>query len=118
MKSTINILTCYYDKCGCYDEEQYVLDSLLDYQHLVHDISTLSLNNENDYARVFIRDEDNHVKEITLKNSIFEAEIKEDWSTGKSVRTFSCCGKDCTNLTMWMWPKYCPWCGAKIKEKN
>lgn len=74
----MDILTCYYDKCGCYDEDQYTLNSLLDYQHLVHDISTLPLNNENDYVRIFIRDEDNKVKEITLKNSIFDADINED----------------------------------------
>ena len=33
---------------------------------------------------------------------------------GKCKRYFSCCGADCTAMTQWMWPKYCPNCGAKM----
>lgn len=32
-------------------------------------------------------------------------------------RKFSCCGTDCTKLTQWIWPKYCPYCGAKLDEE-
>lgn len=40
--------------------------------------------------------------------------IIESWETGRSKRKFSCCGADCTTMTQWMWPKYCPYCGAKM----
>lgn len=43
------------------------------------------------------------------KGTIIET-IKE----GKMNRTFSCCNKDCTELTKWLIPDYCPYCGAKI----
>lgn len=32
-------------------------------------------------------------------------------------RKFSCCDIDCTKLTQWIWPKYCPYCGAKLDEE-
>lgn len=38
---------------------------------------------------------------------------------GKFNRVFSCCDTDCTTMTSWIWPKYCPWCGAKLDgDKN
>lgn len=40
--------------------------------------------------------------------------IIESIKDGKSNRVFSCCGKDFTQLTMWMIPNYCPNCGAKM----
>ncbi len=40
--------------------------------------------------------------------------IIESWETGRSKRKFSCCGADCTTMTQWMWPKYCPYCGANL----
>ncbi len=40
--------------------------------------------------------------------------IIETIEHGKHKRTFSCCGTDFTNLTMWYKPKYCPNCGAKM----
>lgn len=33
-------------------------------------------------------------------------------------RRFSCCGTDCTTLTIWVQPKYCPYCGAKMDNKE
>ena len=44
-----------------------------------------------------------------VKGTIIET-IKE----GKMNRIFSCCNKDCTELTKWLIPDYCPYCGAKI----
>lgn len=41
-------------------------------------------------------------------------EIIESNENGKRKRVFSCCGTDFTKLTMWMIPKYCPNCGAKM----
>lgn len=41
-------------------------------------------------------------------------EIIESNENGKCKRVFSCCGTDFTKLTMWMIPKYCPNCGAKM----
>jgi hypothetical protein len=40
--------------------------------------------------------------------------IVQTIKNGRACRTFSCCGTDCTEMTSWMWPKYCPWCGAKL----
>lgn len=40
--------------------------------------------------------------------------IIEHRGTGRSKRKFSCCDTDCTTMTQWMWPKYCPYCGAKL----
>ncbi len=40
--------------------------------------------------------------------------IIETVKNGKFNRVFSCCGKDYTQLTQWMLPKYCPNCGAKM----
>lgn len=40
--------------------------------------------------------------------------IVESNENGKCKRVFSCCGTDFTQLTMWMIPKYCPNCGAKM----
>ena len=45
-------------------------------------------------------------------------EIIETIKNGKMNRMFSCCGTDFTQLTMWMMPKYCPECGAKILKKR
>ena len=33
---------------------------------------------------------------------------------GRYRRRFSCCGEDATMMTQWVWPKYCPNCGAKM----
>lgn len=44
--------------------------------------------------------------------------IIEFWDdTYHPRRKFSCCGTDCTTLTLWVWPKYCPYCGAKLNGK-
>ena len=43
-----------------------------------------------------------------------EGTIIETIKEGKMNRTFSCCNKDCTELTKWLIPDYCPYCGAKI----
>ena len=40
--------------------------------------------------------------------------IVQTIKNGRACRNFSCCGTDCTEMTSWMWPKYCPWCGAKL----
>ena len=45
-------------------------------------------------------------------------EIIETIKDGKMNRVFSCCGTDFPQLTMWMTPKYCPECGAKILKKR
>ena len=37
-----------------------------------------------------------------------------DKEKGKMERIFSCCNTDCTQLTMWMSPVFCPNCGAKM----
>lgn len=35
---------------------------------------------------------------------------------GVMKRVFSCCNKDCTTLTCWMTPDFCPYCGTKIEN--
>ena len=40
--------------------------------------------------------------------------IVETAEDGKSKRYCSCCGDDCTEMTQWMWPKFCPYCGARM----
>lgn len=35
---------------------------------------------------------------------------------GKMKRVFSCCNTDFTQLTMWITPRFCPNCGAKMDE--
>ena len=47
--------------------------------------------------------------------SLKEGQIIESVVDGKMQRVFSCCNTDCTQLTMWMTPSYCPHCGAKMK---
>lgn len=42
--------------------------------------------------------------------------IIETIKDGKMNRVFSCCGHDFTELTCWYMPKYCPNCGALMKE--
>lgn len=42
--------------------------------------------------------------------------IIETIENGKMKRVCSCCKVDCTQLTAWMTPNYCPYCGAKITE--
>lgn len=46
-----------------------------------------------------------------LSNSF---DIVETIKDGKSHRMFSCCNTECTNMTSWIMPTYCPWCGKKI----
>lgn len=45
---------------------------------------------------------------------VVHGRIIESRNTGCSKRKFSCCGTDCTTMTQWMWPKYCPYCGARM----
>lgn len=40
--------------------------------------------------------------------------VIETVENGKFKRIFSCCGTDFTKMTMWMTPRYCPHCGAKM----
>lgn len=47
-----------------------------------------------------------------------EALIVETIENGKMKRVFSCCDVDCTQLTMWLTPEYCPYCGTKIAKTN
>ena len=42
--------------------------------------------------------------------------IIETIKDGKMNRVFSRCGHDFTELTCWYMPKYCPNCGALMKE--
>ena len=42
--------------------------------------------------------------------------IIEIIENGKMKRVFSCCNTDCTILTMWFIPNYCPYCGKKITD--
>lgn len=44
--------------------------------------------------------------------------VIESIENGKMKRIFSCCGEDFTKLTMWMWPNYCPNCGAKMNMEE
>lgn len=48
---------------------------------------------------------------------VVHGKIIETIKKGKFNRTFSCCGRDFTQLTMWYTPKYCPNCGAKMVGK-
>lgn len=43
-------------------------------------------------------------------------EIIENIKNGKMHRKMSCCDWDCTQMTMWMTPNYCPNCGASINK--
>ena len=45
---------------------------------------------------------------------VVHGSIVETAEDGKSKRYCSCCGDDCTAMTQWMWPKYCPNCGARM----
>lgn len=56
----------------------------------------------------------NNLKEDCI---VRHGHIIESWENGHSERKFSCCGKDCTTMTQWMWPNYCPYCGAKLSKK-
>ena len=40
--------------------------------------------------------------------------VIETVENGKFKRIFSCCGTDFTTMTMWMTPRCCPNCGAKM----
>ena len=44
--------------------------------------------------------------------------ILESNEKGKCKRIFSCCGTDCTQLTMGMIPNFCPFCGARMYAKE
>ena len=44
--------------------------------------------------------------------------IIETAKDGKMNRVFSCCGKDFTQLTMWMIPDFCPNCGADMRSHH
>lgn len=118
MKRMTDVFTCYYDRDGCYDEWRHDIHNPGSCRSLVQDILLLPESNETDYTRIFVSYDDDTLKEITLGDIKTEGYIEEDWSTGKSTRTFSCCGNDCTKMTSWMIPKYCPWCGAKIKGER
>lgn len=43
------------------------------------------------------------------------AHIVEFVKDGKMIRLTSCCDADLTKMTMWMTPKFCPCCGAKMR---
>lgn len=45
---------------------------------------------------------------------VVHGRIVESWEAGYSKRIFSCCGTDCTKMTQWMRPNFCPHCGAKM----
>ena len=49
-----------------------------------------------------------------IKHEIIVQTIKN----GRYNRVFSCCNTDFTQLTMWLLPKYCPNCGAKLVNKK
>lgn len=44
--------------------------------------------------------------------------IIETIKNGKMNRVFSCCNTDCTQLTSWVTPNYCPNCGAEMSGKD
>ena len=44
--------------------------------------------------------------------------IIETIKNGKMNRVFSCCNTDCTQLTSWVTPNYCPNCGAEMDGKG
>lgn len=46
--------------------------------------------------------------------TVMHGRIVESWTTGHPERFFSCCGTDCTKMTQWIRPNYCPHCGAKM----
>lgn len=46
-----------------------------------------------------------------------EGQIIETIENGRMKRMFSCCNIDCTDLTTWILPAYCPWCGSLITDK-
>ena len=43
--------------------------------------------------------------------------IIETIENGRMKRVFSCCETDFTEMTCWMFPDYCPNCGAKMDEE-
>ena len=45
---------------------------------------------------------------------VVHGEIIEIIEKGKMKRVFSCCNAVCTQLTMWIEPAFCPYCGAKM----
>ena len=46
---------------------------------------------------------------------IVHAKIMQTTKDGRAYRYCSNCEDDLTDLTMWMTPKYCPNCGAKVE---
>ena len=51
----------------------------------------------------------------TLKEKNVAKKIIQTVENGKMKRIFSCCDTDCTQMTSWMIPKFCPHCGSKIE---
>lgn len=51
----------------------------------------------------------------TLKEKNVAKKIIQTVENGRMKRIFSCCGTDCTQMTSWMIPKFCPHCGSKIE---
>ena len=54
------------------------------------------------------------INEAPTVDPIRHGKILQVTENAKHKRVFSCCNTDCTTMTMWMWPKYCPWCGARL----
>lgn len=51
---------------------------------------------------------------ITLKEKNEPKKIIQTVENGKMKRVFSCCGKDCTQMTSWITLSFCPYCGQAI----
>lgn len=47
-----------------------------------------------------------------------EGEIIETTKDGRINRRFSCCGTDCTEMTKWLVPNFCPYCGAQVTREE
>lgn len=50
-----------------------------------------------------------------LKEKSVTKRIIQTVENGRMKRVFSCCGTDCTQMTSWMTPKFCPHCGSKTE---
>lgn len=50
-----------------------------------------------------------------LKEKNEPKKIIQTVENGRMKRIFSCCGTDCTQMTSWMIPKFCPHCGSKTE---
>lgn len=54
------------------------------------------------------------IENLHTVDAVNHAKIIETIENGQMKRIVSCCGANVTQMTCWVIPDYCPWCGAKL----